>query len=271
MRTLEFAEKYAFDYKRNKIDLYEFQKELLNEFDDKRYILTLSSRQMGCSSMLSLYIANWLINNDTDMKRLVILVDKPNTKIASIRAIINNYCEINNIENLETAASTRSLYLNNGNSILITNNLLSIDITPQNSFGLVVDNAAWIRDLIGQMAYAIPVINKLIMVSGFNVNKNDFYDKLFISDNNLFKKIKITWDLHPNHNEEWYKTQEELFKYGTSFYSEIHLERKEKSNPPKNNMINVRLTDELLMKISRKLLEKDISVSEYIRQLIEND
>jgi predicted DNA binding CopG/RHH family protein len=54
------------------------------------------------------------------------------------------------------------------------------------------------------------------------------------------------------------------------FNSEINLiDIPNKTN--KNRVVTIRVNDDILNKITDKLLERDLSISEYIRQLIESD
>ena len=72
MKTVEFIKKhgYYYDYeeKRHKIITpYAYQINLLNELETNQFVAVNSARQMGVTQMLSFHLANWLINNKTDM------------------------------------------------------------------------------------------------------------------------------------------------------------------------------------------------------------
>jgi hypothetical protein len=78
--SLEFAEENAFFLTPlngfTKIELYEYQKDLLNTLDNNRFIMVRHSRQMGISTILKLYLANAVINNYDEGKTFVILTPK---------------------------------------------------------------------------------------------------------------------------------------------------------------------------------------------------
>jgi predicted DNA binding CopG/RHH family protein len=83
--------------------------------------------------------------------------------------------------------------------------------------------------------------------------------------------VLIPWVLHPNRDNIWYEKIKE--NYGGNidmFNSEINLiDIPNKTN--KNRVVTIRVNDDILNKITDKLLERDLSISEYIRQLIEDD
>jgi len=77
--------------------------------------------------------------------------------------------------------------------------------------------------------------------------------------------------MNPIYNNDWYENIKKLYGENlNSFYCEIDLKN---ISPIKNKdrIINVRLDDETMNKLSTKLIEMDLSLSEYIRTLIKKD
>lgn len=245
-----------------RIELYDYQKNLLKVFKEQQFVLVKQSRQMGISTLLCEYVLEEILFNED--KQIVILSNNQASGIIlldNIKLSLKNTAMITN--------TRRSLKLINGNRINVITSLDDLRGIMPNL--IIVDNAGHVTNLekiINHFnQYSLPE-TKIIINS--NNNTNSYFNKLY-NNNNKFYKVLINWDLHPHRDKVWYNKMKE--NYGNNldlFNSEINLiDVPNKTN--KNRIVTIRINDDLLSKITDKLLERDLSISEYIRQLIEKD
>lgn len=293
MKTLEFVKKHGYFFDHNTknsklIDLYPYQKDILNTFDENEVTLLLSPRQMGVSHMLVFNLANFIINNDSDRNIYYFITNNYISSmeiIDKVKLIINQY-QKENSELLYTNNSRIQISLSNGNTIKILSDTEdglrginfnkkheSID-TQWKPFGLIVDNAGYCKSLkyvYENICRKDINLRQVIMCSSLNNKYNFFYDELFNKECE-FKKIKLNWYDNPNFTKEWYKNIKLI--YCKNMY-EIDLVRtqepKEPNKPNKNRVITIRLDDDTIDKLTNKLIETDLSISEYIRHLVKKD
>lgn len=253
---------------------YEFQNEICSNFDNNRFIALQHSRQMGITTLLKFYICNFLFNNTNEKKTIYLKTISANGKhfIEEIRVMVNEY--LVDMSNNFITNNSKHIKLTNGNEIkLLGNSLIGID--PTKTYSFIIDNAAFIdniNELIG--GFINGGVNQILLTSSKTIKENQFYNTIFINQNSLFNKINIDWKLNPNFTSEWYDKTKRLYGDNVDMFNcEINLwDVKDTSTKVnKNRIINVRLTDDLLAKISNKLIEQDISLSEYLRNLINKD
>jgi hypothetical protein len=271
--SLEFADENAFFYTPlngfNKIELYDYQKDLLKTLDDNRFIMVRHSRQMGISTLLKLYLANAVINTYEKLKTFMLLT--PNLSLGyeflkEVKRLIMQ-CDPSKI----IVDNKRKLELRNGNQIMVCSD------SPTSFVGyeydeIIIDGGNHVNNLENIIACVTPrlgIDGKIILTSS-NSKNNTFFKKLFGDESNQFIKKRITWDLHPNRGKEWY---DDMSKHITKEDLEIELDLIDYVEvvEPIKKTISLRIDLDLVKKMSLKLLDKDISLSEYIRNLIEKD
>ena len=244
-----------------KIELYDYQKNLLKVFKEKQFVLVKQSRKMGISTTLCEYVLDELSFNKN--RHIVIKSISQTSGILLLDSIKLR------LENAVISINSRKkLKLTNGNTINVINS--HNDLRGLSPNIVIIDNAGVVNNLEEILTYfnkySLPE-TKIIINS--NNNTNSYFNKLY-SDDNKFYKVLITWDLHPKRDENWYNTVKKNFNNIDLFNSEINLiDIPNKTN--KNRVVTIRVNDDILNKITDKLLERDLSISEYIRQLIESD
>ncbi len=279
MTNIEFTNKFGLVFKTKsnndeKITLYDYQKNILTELENTKFLAVLASRQMGLSTMITFHLTNWVINNKSDKNVFYLTSNKFENSIEllnKIRVIIDFYNNSNDDKLSYTINNRRKFTLNNGNSIkIISRPTPSI---TKNVYGIIIDNASFFHGTEEIYKYFLTFdLKQIILVSGFNKEYNFFYDELILKENTL-KKIIIKWNQNPNYTEEWYNNISKLYcgnmcEVDLTRTSESH---KETEKITKNRIINIRLNDEIITKISKKLIALDISLSEYIRGVINID
>lgn len=272
--SLEFAEKNAFFFTPlngfTKIELYEYQKNLLKTLDDKRFVMVRHSRQMGISTLFKLYLANAVINNYEKGKTFVILTPKLSSAyefLEGVKRLVKQHYDSNNI----IVDNKRKLELRNGNRIITCSN--SIDsFRGYRIDEIIIDGGNFIgnlEDIMACLAVGLQIGGKIILASS-NTKNNTFFKRIFKDESNQFVKKRITWDLHPNRGKEWY---DDMSKHFTKEDLEIELDIIDYVEvvEPIKKTISLRIDSSLIDKVSLKLVDIDINLSEYIRRLIEKD
>lgn len=185
--------------------LWDFQKEVIRSFFEKRYNVVLKSRQMGLTESAAAYAA-WLMNFHKNKNILCIA-----TKAETAKTLIKR---------VRTALKTIPAFLSIAK--IVTDNKLSIEldngsviraITTSQDAGrseavslLIVDEAAHIRgfdELWTGLAPTVSAGGRIIMLSTPNGVGNVFHKIYTDADkgDNEYAAHKFMWWLHPEHIE----------------------------------------------------------------------
>lgn len=255
---------------------YDYQNELCTNLDNNRFLSIQHSRQMGITSLLSFYVCNFLINNTNKKNVIYVKTGGSDGKhfIEKLRIIINEYLiDVPNINFITNNSSNIKLSNNNEIFLIVGKHIKNFD--EDRTYSLVVDNAVYVEDLNELISkFMCKKVKQIILASNKISSYNQFYNTIFINQNSIFSKHNIDWKLNPKFNGQWYDKTKLLYGNENDFNCEINLwdvEPKIEKTNAKNRIINVRLDDELLAKVSKKLINEDVSLSEYIRNLINND
>ena len=214
-----FAEKYfkivTIDKGEILIPLWDFQKKMIKSFvdpgPDKRHVCVLSSRQIGKSTIATIYIVWYALFHMS--KTIAILANKEKTAMEILRRIKFAYQCLPlwlqqgvtdggwNKGSIALENGTRMIAVSTGNAAIRgqTINLLYLD-----EFAFVPSHIA--DDF---MSSVYPTISsgetsKIIIVSTPNGLNHYYhiYRNAVLGDNN-FKPIKIRWDEVPGKTSEW--------------------------------------------------------------------
>lgn len=285
MKNIEFAEKYGVFYNivegKNKIiDLFDYQKDMLIDFGVTNYLAIQHSRQVGVSTMLIIHVANFLLNN-TSENRILIFKSNSNKSqhafISKVRGLLDKYFNSINYNDIGYQINNSgNITLSNGNTILAMKDNIkqtldnpNIIYSEVNINTIIVDDACWIKDndFIKLIDYISVNQIKTIIVSAKRKEKNYFYNTIFRNHKNVFKSYSIPWDAR--FNQTWYDDIVRNMDPETIMCEIDLIDLPYDEN--KNRVITVRLNDKLISMISDKLIKNDVSLSEYIRYLIEKD
>jgi hypothetical protein len=211
---LHFAENYFYilniDEGRIKIKLYEAQKKILRGLKDNRFFCLLASRQVGKSTIATIFIL-WMANFFPDQK-ILLVANKESTAIEIFGRVRMAYemlpvwLKSPVVEYAKTA-----MELENGSSIKITTTTGTAGRGSSCSL-LIIDEAAFIEShLLGPFwASVFPIISsskkaKVFMCSTANGTGNLFHQIYTesIEGKNNWGNHKILWSDIPGRDETW--------------------------------------------------------------------
>ena len=211
---LYFAENFFYivnlDRGREKIELYKAQKRALRKMRDNRFFIQLASRQIGKSTMMTIYIL-WqaIFNSD---QRILLVANKEATAIEIFQRIRMAYEELPNwLKSPVKEYAKTSMTLENGSRIGITTTT-GTAARGQSVNCLVIDEMAFIEPHLVEEFWksVFPVItsskkSKVFVCSTANGTDNLFY-KLYSgaeSGENGWAYDRILWDEVPGRDEIW--------------------------------------------------------------------
>lgn len=286
MELIEFAEKFGYVYLKEDDrfttpELQEFQKNWLNEIKNNRFTITYKSREMYVTTMLAIYSAHFLIFNKEKENKIFYKApsyDSSKYFISIVRNIITTYWGMNNIVSDFKVDNKGKIILNNDNCIRICGGI-DCFLGYSNIHTIIFDEAAYIDNLEELLETSYPCnIKQTILASTFYPEPNSFHD-LFISNNNVYKKIKLHYGLNKNHTEEKINEKKEILGL-TGFINLYSLSEttfkiieqpKEELKKCKTVIKSFRFEEPTLDKIAKRLIQTDKNLSEYIRNLIAKD
>ena len=211
---LYFAENFFhivnLDRGKEKIHLYKPQKRALRKMRDNRFFCLLASRQIGKSTMMTIYIL-WqaCFNND---QRILLVANKEATAIEIFQRVRMAYEELPNwLKPPVKEYAKTSMTLENGSRIGITTTT-GTAARGQSVNCLVIDEMAFIEPHLVEEFWksVFPIItsskkSKVFVCSTANGTDNLFY-KLYsgaIEGDNGWAHDKIKWNEIPGRDEAW--------------------------------------------------------------------
>lgn len=211
---LHFAENYFFiinlDRGKEKIKLYSCQKRVLRSLRDGRFVILLASRQIGKTTLMTIYcLWNACFNED---QRILIVANKEQTaknifkRVRLAYEMLPNFLKPGVVEYGQT-----SMTLTNGSSIGISTT--SSDAGRGDSCNcLILDELAFIDNHIVEKFWesVYPIISsskksKIFIASTPNGTDNLFY-QLYqgaVGNDNNWKSERIDWWEIPGRDEKW--------------------------------------------------------------------
>lgn len=211
---LYFAENFFYivnlDRGKEQIKLYNYQRKILRSLRDNRFCILLASRQIGKSTLLTIY-ALWIACFNED-QNILIVANKESTAINIFKRVrlayeqLPNYLKPGAVEYGKT-----SMTLGNGSSIGISTT--SSDAGRGSSVNcLILDELAFIDNhLVEQFWRSVyPIISsskksKIFIASTPNGTDNLFYELYqgAIENKNDWKAERVDWWEVPGRDEEW--------------------------------------------------------------------
>jgi len=187
---------------------YDFQTQLLKDFNDYRFNVILKARQLGISTVTAAYIA-WLMLFHKDKNVLVIA-----TKLQTATNLVKKVKQI--IKNLPTWLLTSTISIDNRTSFELANGSQIKATSTSGDAGrsealtlLVVDEAAFVEGLDELWTGLYPTLStggRCIALSTPNGVGNWFHKTFVDSENqaNDFYNTTLKWDTHPDRDDDWY-------------------------------------------------------------------
>ena len=200
-----------------RFETYPFQDECVKAFEEHRLNIVLKSRQLGLSTVAAAY-AVWLAIFRQDKNVLVIAtkLQTAMTFIRKVKVIIQNLPDWIVIPKYDMTKT--SMTCSNGSSITAVPT--SPDAGRSEALSLLIcDEAAFIEDFENIWAGLQPTLStggNAIILSTPNGVGGQYY-KLWVEANlqrndgpgtlNGFNPIKLPWNVHPEHDEKWFKNE----------------------------------------------------------------
>ncbi len=191
---------------------FDYQDELLKDFNDHRFNVILKARQLGISTIVAGY-ATWLMLFRRE-KAVLVLATKFKTAsnlVVKVKKMMKSIPEWMRIAQIIVDNQT-SFELSNGSTI-------KASTTSKNDAGrsealslLIVDEAAHVENMEELWTGVFPTIStggRCIALSTPNGVGNWFYKTYSDSENgiNNFHPTKLPWDVHPDNTPEWFAEQ----------------------------------------------------------------
>jgi hypothetical protein len=211
---LYFAENFFYivnlDRGKEQIQLYNYQRKILRSLRDNRFCILLASRQIGKSTLLTIY-ALWIACFNED-QNILIVANKESTAINIFKRVrlayeqLPNYLKPGAVEYGKT-----SMTLGNGSSIGISTT--SSDAGRGSSVNcLILDELAFIDNhLVEEFWRSVyPIISsskksKIFIASTPNGTDNLFYELYSgaLENKNDWRAERVDWWEVPGRDEEW--------------------------------------------------------------------
>lgn len=191
--------------------LYNFQKDLLNDFEDYRFNVILKARQLGISTITAAYVA-WLMMFHRE-KNVLVIATKFSTAanlVKKVKAIIKNLPSWLRISNVDIDNRT-SFVLSNGSQIKASST--SGDAGRSEALSLlVIDEAAHVEGLDDLWMGLYPTLStggRCIALSTPNGVGNWFHKIYSEADagTNDFNPTILPWDVHPDRDQSWFEKE----------------------------------------------------------------
>jgi len=190
---------------------YDYQSDLLNNFDDHRFTVILKARQLGISTITAAYVV-WLMLFHRD-KNILVMATKYTTasnlvkKVKHMLKHLPDWVQIAKVE----VDNRSSFELSNGSQIKASST--SADAGRSEALSLlVVDEAAHVEGLDELWTGLYPTLStggRCIALSTPNGVGNWFH-KTYISaaaEKSDFHPIKLMWYAHPDRDDHWFKKE----------------------------------------------------------------
>ncbi len=187
---------------------FDYQKDLLKDFNDYRFNIILKARQLGISTISAGYIV-WFMLFHRD-KNILVIATKFGTAanlVKKVKAIMKHLPEWIKISKIITDNKT-SFELSNGSQIKA--GTTSGDAGRSEALSLlVIDEAAHVDGLDDLWTGLYPTLStggRCIALSTPNGVGNWFH-KTYVnaeSEDNDFHPIVLPWDVHPDRDDNWF-------------------------------------------------------------------
>tara|TARA_R100000008_G_scaffold47710_4_gene28249 strand:- start:772 stop:2388 length:1617 start_codon:yes stop_codon:yes gene_type:complete len=190
---------------------YDFQTQLLKDFNDYRFNVILKARQLGISTITAGYVV-WMMLFHKD-KNILVMATKFGTAanlVKKVKAIMKNLPDWLSIASIEIDNRT-SFELTNGSQIKASST--SADAGRSEALSLLVlDEAAHIDGLDDLWTGLYPTLStggRCIALSTPNGVGNWFHKAYTEAEQsaNDFYPTRLPWDIHPDRDLEWFEKE----------------------------------------------------------------
>jgi len=187
---------------------YDFQEQLLRDFEDYRFNIILKARQLGISTITAGYVA-WMMLFHRDKNILVIA-----TKFATAGNLVKKVKSI--MKNLPDWVRISDISIDNRTSFELSNGSMIKASSTSGDAGrsealslLVIDEAAHIEgmDELWTGLYSTLSTGGGCIALSTPCGVGNWFHKAYIeaeSAQNDFFPTRLNWDVHPERDQEWF-------------------------------------------------------------------
>ena len=190
-------------------NMYDYQEDLVGNFNEHRFNVILKARQLGISTVTGAYIA-WLMIFHKE-KNVLVVATKYKTAanlVKKVKSIVKSLPPMFKSVSHITADNRTSFELSNGSQIQPSSTTSDAGRSEALSL-LVVDEAAHVEGLEELWKGLYPTLStggRCIALSTPNGVGNWFH-QIFVGSEektNKFFPTTLKWDAHPDRDQEWY-------------------------------------------------------------------
>jgi len=190
---------------------YDFQTQLLKDYNDYRFNIILKARQLGISTITAAYVV-WMMSFHRD-KNILVMATKFQTAanlVKKVKAILKSLPEWMQIATISIDNRT-SFELSNGSQIKASTT--SADAGRSEALSLlVIDEAAHVEGLEELWTGLYPTLStggRCIALSTPNGVGNWFHQAFIDAQTgkNDFYTTILEWDVHPDRDQEWFEEE----------------------------------------------------------------
>ena len=190
---------------------YDFQDNLINDFNEHRFNIVLKARQLGISTITAAYVA-WMMMFRRD-KNVLVMATKFGTAsnlVKKVKNVHRNLPEWMKIAQIIIDNRT-SFELSNGSQIKASST--SSDAGRSEALSLlVIDEAAHVEGLDDLWTGLYPTLStggRCIALSTPNGVGNWFHQNCIdaMAEKNDFRITTLKWDVHPDRDQEWFEKE----------------------------------------------------------------
>ena len=190
---------------------YDFQTDLIGDFNDHRFTVILKARQLGISTITAAYVA-WMMMFHRDKNVLVIA-----TKFGTAANLVKKVKAIH--KHLPEWMKIASIFIDNRTSFELTNGSQIKASSTSSDAGrsealslLVIDEAAHVEGLDDLWTGLYPTLStggRCIALSTPNGVGNWFHQTCVDaeSEKNDFHLVGLPWHVHPDRDQEWFEKE----------------------------------------------------------------
>ena len=190
---------------------YDFQTDLIQDFNDHRFNIILKARQLGISTITAAYVM-WMLLFHRDKNVLVMA-----TKFGTAANLVKKVKHI--MKNLPTWLKIASISVDNRTSFELTNgsqikaSSTSADAGRSEALSLlVIDEAAHVEGLDELWTGLYPTLStggRCIALSTPKGVGNWFHQTYVAADSgdNDFNPVLLPWDVHPDRDQAWFENE----------------------------------------------------------------
>ena len=192
-------------------ELWNFQEDVLRDFQDHRYNICLKSRQLGISTLIAGY-SLWLMLFQTDQNILVIATKQETAKnlVTKVRVMYDNLPSWLKTSVIED--NKLSLRFKNGSQIKAVS--AAADAARSEALSLlIIDEGAFIDNIEEIWASAQSTINTggSAIINSTPNGVGNFYHKQWVNaktGRSAFNPIFLHWTVHPERDQAWRDQQD---------------------------------------------------------------